>query len=71
METISKETLQNSISIHEGSEEQKEAIEQLRTTMEGLSNKLSDGASSAVKISKETLEAVDGLVNIKERINVI
>lgn len=68
MEAISQETLQNSISIHEGSEEQKTAIEGLRTTMEDLSNKLSESAGSAVEISKETLEAVDGLTDIREQV---
>lgn len=68
MEAISQETLQNSISIHEGSEEQKTAIEGLRSTMEDLSNKLSEGAGSAVEISQETLEAVDGLTDIREQV---
>ncbi len=68
METISQETLQYSISIHEGSEEQKVAIEDLRATMNGLSDKLSEGAGSAVEISKETLEAVDGLTGIREQV---
>lgn len=68
METISRETLQNSIAIHEGSEEQKTAIEELRATMEDLSDKLSEGAGSAVEISQETLEAVDGLTDIREQV---
>lgn len=68
METISQETLQSSISIHEGSEEQKVAIEELRTTMEDLSGKLSEGAGSAVEISKETLDAVDDLSDIREQV---
>lgn len=68
METISQETLQSSISIHEGSEEQKVAIEELRTTMEDLSGKLSEGAGSAVEISKETLDAVEDLSDIREQV---
>ena len=68
METISQETLQSSISIHEGSEEQKVAIEELRATMEDLSGKLSEGAGSAVEISKETLDAVDDLSDIREQV---
>ena len=68
MEMISQETLQNSISIHEGSEEQRVAIRELQTTMEALSDKLSEGAGDAVEISKETLEAVDGLTDIREQV---
>lgn len=68
METISQETLQSSISIHEGSEEQKVAIEELRATMEDLSGKLSEGAGSAVEISKETLDAVDDLSDIRDQV---
>lgn len=68
MKSISQETLQNSISIHEGSEEQKVAIEELRATMEKLSTRLSEGAGSAVEISGKTLEAVDGLADIRGQV---
>lgn len=68
MEMISRETLQNSISIHQGSENQKTAISELCTSMEDLSGKLSESAKTAEQISTETLEAVDGLVSVKEQV---
>jgi len=68
MEAISQETLQNSIAIHEGSENQKSAIEKLQDMMERLSSKLSEGAGSADEISKDTLQAVDGLTGVKDQV---
>lgn len=68
MEVISRETLQNSISIHQGSENQKTAISELCASMEDLSGKLSESAQTAEEISTETLEAVDGLVSVKAQI---
>lgn len=71
IEAISGETLQSSISIHEGSENQKTAIQELRDFMEEMSQKLSEGAGSAKQISKETLDEVESLASTRNQIQLL
>lgn len=68
MEDVSKQTLSGAISIHEGSEDQKSAIEGLRQTMGGLSDTLLNNAKTASDVSKETLLAVNELVDTKKMV---
>ncbi len=69
IDAVSKETLSNSISIHEGSENQKVAIEELRKTMDHLSDELSGSAKSASAVSADTMNAVSELDNTRQFIN--
>ncbi len=69
IDAVSKETLSNSISIHEGSEDQKLAIEELRKIMDNLSGELSDSAKSASAVSADTMSAVGELDNTRQLIN--
>lgn len=66
IETVSKQTLDNSYSINSGAMEQAAAVEELNETMNLLSQNINQDAEQSVKIERIANEAVDKLMITKE-----
>ncbi|MCQ2536934.1 MAG: methyl-accepting chemotaxis protein [Lachnospiraceae bacterium] len=69
LDSVSKTTLDTAENINAGSENQKDAVDEMHNKMQELSKKLSESVKSANLISDETMHAVDGLVDTRELIS--
>lgn len=71
IEKVSNETLDNSKSIHSGTQEQKDEVEKLHITMNELTKQLQENAITSTKISNSTSQSVENMMQAKENMELL
>ncbi len=62
LDSVARATLDTAEAINEGSANQEASVVDMRDKMQGLSDKITESVEGTKSISKETMQAVDGLV---------
>lgn len=71
LDSVSRETLENSQNIHSGTEEQEGVVGELKMIMDELAGKLKNSASVSEDISGVTIEAVNEMLSTKEKMELL
>ncbi|MBR4760815.1 MAG: HAMP domain-containing protein [Lachnospiraceae bacterium] len=69
LETVSRDTMQGASSIERGTEDQKDAIEELESVLHALEAKLGKSADETVRVTDTTEEAVAEINKTREQIS--